>query len=749
MNIHRMTAVFGRLDRETLNLGPGLNVLQAPNETGKSTWCAFLLSMLYGVNSRARDRGDTIADKNRFAPWSGAAMSGRLDCLCGASELTLTRDTVRAGAPMGAFRAIYSGTGDEAPGLTGQNCGEALLGVSREVFERSAFIRQAGLAISQDAGLERRIASLITSGEENTSFSEAADALKKQLNRRRHNQTGQLPALEEELASLRLRQSELEQLERQLGDAREGVQRLEEQEAGLTGQLRQYELHDSAQRRQALLDAQRDADAAEQAAAGLRRRLEEDRIPGNDVVARLRGAIVNLETTRRAVDKARADRDEAMKTLLRAETAVNESLFAGQTAEGAQKEVQSLLCAHRTSAIGEFAAGLPAVTATALLFVGLANRPGGVDLLIGLGVIALGIVAGLACRRLYLRSGAKARTAALVKRFGLSDPAEISGLAEAYAALLTRQEEARTGAAAAKATADSLYAALSSNEQAILLEVRRFAPAAFDIPTADALLRQCAVRRRELTEAETRAREAAFRRDVQRQQLPDEGEAPPSSPLPEESREVLTRALAQTRQALSDARSAADRLAGQRTAMGDPAALSADAEALEARRAALEGEYAALALALTALDEANTALQTRFSPALGRRTAEIFSQLTDGCYTGVTLDRTLRLSAEPAGDPVYRDIRLLSAGAADQLYLAARLAICQLVLPENRSAPLVLDDALANFDDVRCHAALRWLRQEAEGRQILLFTCHSREAAFFRDDPAVSVQVLTGPHSRV
>ena len=52
------------------------------------------------------------------------------------------------------------------------------------------------------------------------------------------------------------------------------------------------------------------------------------------------------------------------------------------------------------------------------------------------------------------------------------------------------------------------------------------------------------------------------------------------------------------------------------------------------------------------------------------------------------------------------------------------------------------DDALTNFDDGRCAAALRFLRQEAETRQILLFTCHSREAAFFRDDPAVRIQKL-------
>ena len=156
--------------------------------------------MLYGINSRERDRAGFIADKNRFAPWSGAAMSGRMDCGTELGELTLTRATRRQTSPMGEFSAVYAGTNEPVPGLTGAACGETLLGISREVFERSAFIRQNNLPISQDAELERRIAALISSGEEGTSYTEAADALKKQLNRRRHNRTGQLPALETELA---------------------------------------------------------------------------------------------------------------------------------------------------------------------------------------------------------------------------------------------------------------------------------------------------------------------------------------------------------------------------------------------------------------------------------------------------------------------------------------------------------------------------------------------------------------------
>ena len=52
------------------------------------------------------------------------------------------------------------------------------------------------------------------------------------------------------------------------------------------------------------------------------------------------------------------------------------------------------------------------------------------------------------------------------------------------------------------------------------------------------------------------------------------------------------------------------------------------------------------------------------------------------------------------------------------------LAISELLLPE---APIVLDDALVAFDDERARVALQVLAEEAQSRQILLFTCQSRE----------------------
>ena len=154
MQIEQMSATFGRLNGSQLDLQPGLNVICAPNESGKSTWCRFLQNMLYGVPTKERG---LLADKNRYAPWSGSPMQGRLLLRNGDARYTLLRETRRTTAPMGDAHLTYTGTADPVPGIPAAEAGQYLLGIPREVFLRSAFIGQNALAVDQDAELERRI----------------------------------------------------------------------------------------------------------------------------------------------------------------------------------------------------------------------------------------------------------------------------------------------------------------------------------------------------------------------------------------------------------------------------------------------------------------------------------------------------------------------------------------------------------------------------------------------------------------
>ena len=84
-------------------------------------------------------------------------------------------------------------------------------------------------------------------------------------------------------------------------------------------------------------------------------------------------------------------------------------------------------------------------------------------------------------------------------------------------------------------------------------------------------------------------------------------------------------------------------------------------------------------------------------------------------------------SAQQADQLSPHEAEQLSQGTADQLYLAVRLAICEMVLPSDKAVPILLDDALVNFDDQRMAAALDYLLEVSAHHQILLFTCPKRE----------------------
>ena len=165
---------------------------------------------------------------------------------------------------------------------------------------------------------------------------------------------------------------------------------------------------------------------------------------------------------------------------------------------------------------------------------------------------------------------------------------------------------------------------------------------------------------------------------------------------------------------------AADLAAGRKAQSTDDLdAIEAELEQLGRRIADAEEANAAVELASEALRRADETLRARFSPQITAEAGHILAELTENKYPRVLLEPDMHLSVREADGQVMRPAAAMSCGTADQMYLALRLAMCRRLLPPD--APMVLDDALVNFDPVRTRAALRVLREEP--RQILLFTC--------------------------
>jgi len=78
-------------------------------------------------------------------------------------------------------------------------------------------------------------------------------------------------------------------------------------------------------------------------------------------------------------------------------------------------------------------------------------------------------------------------------------------------------------------------------------------------------------------------------------------------------------------------------------------------------------------------------------------------------------------------------VELLSQGTREAVFLSLRLALVAAYARRGADLPLVLDDVLVNLDSRRAAAAVRVLREFADGgHQVLLFTCHEHIADLFQ-----------------
>ena len=718
MQIKRLAATFGRLEQERLDLAPGLNVIEAPNEAGKSTWTAFLRVMLYGLNTRDRSPG---ADKRRYLPWSGSAMEGAMDLSASLGDITLLRRTARAGSPMGSFSAVYTGTSETVPLLTSTGCGETLLGVPQDVFERSAYIRQTGLAVEQSKALEQRITSLITTGEEDTSFTAAAEQLKRQRNTRRYNKSGLLPQAEEEARSLRATLGELESLTAAAARDRQSLDSLRAQQQEVEKLLARHDAADQAETLRAVESARLDVASArdrvktlESTSRALPTRLELEAIQGR---------VDALYSINDAVDSAKSRLDLTTHNLRQAEKALNAHPFAGLTpAEAASAPLD----AGAKPAIPRWA--LPAAIAAGVLLFGAAALLYFIFHLLIAAIAAgvLGLAVLTAVPTLLLLSLRRRRQEWEAGRAELER--QRAEAVEAYTPLYEAEAEALAKQQAAQAAWEAVSASARTNLDSILTQLRSFRPMVRNLPEACQALDLAFEMRGELDLAIHKEETARHRWEALRDSAPPIPTV--SIQRPAATREELRSQLADLKTRDDSLRRELNSTLGRIQALGDPGELRLRLQEVTERQSVLQREYDAITLAMEVLALSSSNLQSRFSPALGERAASIFTNLTGERYNKVVLDRSMTPSAQQAGQLLPHEAGQLSQGTEDQLYLAVRLAICEMVLPPENAVPILLDDALVNFDDERMASALDYLLELSAQRQILLFTCQRREGDY-------------------
>lgn len=647
-----------------------------PNGWGKTTVCAFIRVMLYGLNTARRDTASALSDKTRYYPQDGKPMSGRMTVEFTGRPVTIVRESNRAGLMQG-FQAFYEDTGELCTLLTARNCGQVLLGMGEDAFLSSAMID--GLDMTRPSSeLSELILSMAQSGDTNARCGTALKTLARwRLDLNSGNGHGEQPRLEEDCRSAEKRLAEIaalenktavqraqtEKLQAEADKARETYEKIYLVYAGkMVGEESQLRIlkADSEKRIRNLKDGLPDEvllREAEEALYGYEGavRLEREKRSGMPYVDS------NLKHKLREVDERKTTEEVERNRVTRPRIRWAALLLA-------------LLLA--VAAAGTALSGADFGPLTKYMPYALS------------GMAALSLLLS------FLGS---------VPR--LDDPDEDYDESRQQLALEHRR------------TVDDQHMAASVLQEeydTAMRAARKLWPNAETIEQAGEWIRAARDDWQALRREQSKLQDIL----VQMKRLND------SSPKDETHKgEVDTARIraAKARRAAEDAQQVLAQMEGRLQAFGDKnewqAALAKAKLGLEQTQMQLD----AIRLAEETIKSENAALSARISPQITELAQQYLAYLTSDSYKEIKLDSSLR--ARCAGDDgTLLDALRLSSGTRDQLYFALRLAVCQ-VLSHQESIPLLLDDPFLTWDNKRMERGLRLLQTLSKDRQIILLTC--------------------------
>ncbi len=145
---------------------------------------------------------------------------------------------------------------------------------------------------------------------------------------------------------------------------------------------------------------------------------------------------------------------------------------------------------------------------------------------------------------------------------------------------------------------------------------------------------------------------------------------------------------------------------------------------IEEKEKELEKESKAISIASDVLKDSYDEMKKFVLPKFTDDLSKTISKITNDKYKKVvTNDKEGLIIEKENGE--YVPAKALSIGTIDQLYLSLRFAIAEKTSKE--VMPIILDESFAYYDTERLNNILKYIYDEFKNRQIILFTCTSRE----------------------
>jgi len=712
---------FGKLKNRSFSFGRGMNVIYGVNEAGKSTIQSFITAMFYGLKGGRSSGAGIPSPQKRFMPWDGLPYGGAIIYTVDSGdsfriERDFSRNTIVVyDSSYNDITSSFNFGRDRLPMV-----GEAHLGMDESTFESTVLIRQMEVRLDNGSSsvLAARLVNMDSPDIDGLVFQRAeavlTNAVKNKVGTERSRTQpldklqSELKRLETEYKALAERQREKEKLLQELSEIKAGLRRLEAQEHRLVkiGEL-----------------------------IGTRKRIDD----GMKKEARLSETVKQISEIESTIGKLHSPDDSGGKTTQKHDEtgAVQPGRYRpGMTSKAmiAFRIVLLLLCAAvlLASAVlmfapagSEFAAvpippyvyaaAMPiCVLIGAMLAKGILDERKNIGKEAGPGKTGANNMAfSHGTKTGHVKPSADGRTAG----GGVAGGADVTAgeIGEKLAALETAKRNLLSGASMMYGIKAGNVSDVRSALDDVRADLERLSrqlqsgleeAAAMDVPLPGIFSQ------RELDEL-------IYDSDIN---WLEDGWKTESESL---RRKILDTALREKycEGQLDEDKGETDRM--QR--------VEEEIAAVREKIGKLENTGKALKLALEVLTEAAEEIRLSNAPELNNRLSVIISGLTGGRYTDLRGDNKLLLKASDPQQGDVRNVSVLSGGTADQMYLALRLAVADMLTSGGESLPLVMDEVFSQFDDKRTELALKYLYRERRDRQILLFTCKMREVELARE----------------
>ena len=138
----------------------------------------------------------------------------------------------------------------------------------------------------------------------------------------------------------------------------------------------------------------------------------------------------------------------------------------------------------------------------------------------------------------------------------------------------------------------------------------------------------------------------------------------------------------------------------------------------------------AMELTKILLENAYKKMKENVTPEFTKKLSSNINKISNGKYQNVKINDEEGIIVEKK-DGEYIEAKKLSIGTIDQLYISLRLATIRELSSEDM--PIILDEAFAYYDTERLKNILKYLNEEFNKNQIIIFTCTDREREILKE----------------